>query len=191
MKGKQYIKFFLFVVLCCLTGCTEQEAVFSVRQENEEREDSITEDKNDAVESVQSEKNTVYVYICGCVNDPGVYELDEASRIWDAIQAAGGTTPEAREEALNQAEHVVDGQTIYVPAREEETTESLTSDGRININAASKEEWMTLPGIGESKAETILEYRKEHGAFQSIEDLMNIPGIKEGVFNKIKEQIKV
>ena len=115
----------------------------------------------------------------------------KASRIWDAIQAAGGTTPEAREEALNQAEHVVDGQTIYVPAREEETTESLTSDGRININAASKEEWMTLPGIGESKAETILEYRKEHGAFQSIEDLMNIPGIKEGVFNKIKEQIKV
>ncbi len=191
MKGKQSIEVILFVMLCCLAGCAEKETVLSVRQENEEREERITEDTKEVEEAVQSEKNSVYVYICGCVNEPGVYELDETSRIWDAIQAAGGTTSDAREEALNQAEHVVDGQTIYVPTREEETSESLISDSRININEATKEEWMTLPGIGESKAESILEYRKENGAFQSIEDLMNIPGIKEGVFNKIKEHIKV
>ena len=64
-------------------------------------------------------------------------------------------------------------------------------DGRINLNTASKEQLMTLSGIGESKAETIISYREKNGAFQTIEDLMNIPGIKNGVFEKIKDNIRV
>ncbi len=67
----------------------------------------------------------------------------------------------------------------------------MEDDGRININQASAEQLMTLPGIGESKANVILQYRDEHGAFQTVEDLMKIPGIKQGVFDKIKNRIKV
>ena len=66
-----------------------------------------------------------------------------------------------------------------------------TDDGKININTAEKEELMTLTGVGEAKAQSIIAYREEHGGFQSIEELMQIEGIKEGVFNKIKEDITI
>ncbi len=106
---------------------------------------------------------------------------------------AGGVLDEGRAEALNQAEHMSDGQTIYVPSKEEAIQEGqeAETDGLININTASKEDLMTLPGIGEAKADMILQYREEHGAFSSIDGLMEIQGIKEGVFNKIKNRIKV
>ena len=98
-----------------------------------------------------------------------------------------------------EAELVVDGQMIKVPDQETyllQQTGSADSaaepeDGRINLNTASKEQLMTLSGIGESKAETIISYREKNGAFQTIEDLMNIPGIKNGVFEKIKDNIRV
>ena len=105
----------------------------------------------------------------------------------------------AAKEALNQAEPVVDGQMIKVPDQETYLLQQTgsadsaaeTEDGRINLNTASKEQLMTLSGIGESKAETIISYREKNGAFQTIEDLMNIPGIKNGVFEKIKDNIRV
>lgn len=101
-------------------------------------------------------------------------------------------------EAVNQARVVVDGEQIYVPSLDEvkgagvvsEVTER-TDDGKININTAEKEELMTLTGVGEAKAQSIIAYREEHGGFQSIEELMQIEGIKEGVFNKIKEDITI
>ena len=118
--------------------------------------------------------------------------------MFEAIAKAGGLTENAAAEAVNQARVVVDGEQIYVPSLDEvkgagvvsEVTER-TDDGKININTAGKEELMTLPGIGEAKAEKILRYREEHGAFRSIEDVMQIEGIKEGVFNKIKEDITI
>ena len=86
-----------------------------------------------------------------------------------------------------------DGQQIYIPSREEQQVSTAktgeSSDGLISINQATKEEFMTLPGIGEAKAESIISYREEHGKFQSTEDLMKISGIKEGVYNKIKDYI--
>ena len=86
--------------------------------------------------------------------------------------------------------------TIYVPGNDEEISVGNTQypaveDGLVNINTADKETLMTVPGIGESKADAIIAYRNEHGMFEKIDDLMNIPGIKDGVFQKIKEYIKV
>ena len=157
------------------------------------------------------------VYVCGQVEKPGVYELEQGSRIADAIALAGGMTEEAATDAWNLAQLLTDAQMIRVPSREEaealknETAEGgigrsegvsgegaagaaapgMDADGRISLNEASKVQLMTLPGIGEAKAEAILKYRSEHGSFDSIEEIMNIPGIKEGVFSKIKDQITI
>ena len=138
-------------------------------------------------------QESIYVYVCGHVRNPGVYPLTPESRICDALEAAGGVLEDGNAQALAQAEHVTDGQTLYVPGYGEDTAQQVAEeeDGLVNINAAGKEELMELPGIGESKADRILEYREEHGAFETIEELMEIPGIKEGVFNKIKGCIKV
>lgn len=153
--------------------------------------------------SKKSAEKKIWVYVCGAVNAPGVYELKEDARLYEAIALAGGVNQEAAPEVLNQARVLADGERIYVPKQDEAESYSLqdqglesnagTADtrGKININIAGKEELMTLPGIGEAKAEKILRYREEHGAFRSIEDVMQIEGIKEGVFNKIKEDITI
>lgn len=153
-------------------------------------------------DSDKTDGGEIYVYVCGHVFSPGVYKLSTGSRIYDAIDLAGGITDDGRPEALDQAKPVSDGQTIYVPGLDEEWTgvnslereESAFSpndEGTVNINSASKEVLMTLPGIGESKADDIIRYREETGGFKSIEDIMKIQGIKEGVYNKIKDRISI
>lgn len=147
-----------------------------------------------------SEEGDVYVYVCGAVNAPGVYELKEGARVFEAIQLAGGLTEAAAADAVNQARIVTDGEQIRVPTVEEaqnqgagvagEVTEG-TENNKININTAGKEELMMLTGIGEAKAESIMDYREKNGSFTSIEELMQIEGIKEGVFNKIKDDITI
>ncbi|MCI5620898.1 MAG: helix-hairpin-helix domain-containing protein [Lachnospiraceae bacterium] len=146
----------------------------------------------DTEDSVK-EPASCYVYICGAVEAPGVYELPENSRVFDVIAAAGGLSEDASEDSVNQAEPVTDGQMIRIPTQQEEreALQNAEQDSRVNLNSATVEELMTLPGIGESKAESIVSYREEHGGFSSIEDLMNISGIKEGVFDKIKGRIRV
>lgn len=143
---------------------------------------------------------TVFVYVCGAVNAPGVYELAAGARVFEAVALAGGMTEEASAESVNQARSVTDGEQIYVPTADEakaqgtgvgENTVTEGTDKKININTAGKEELMTLTGIGEAKAQSILDYREEHGGFGSIEELMQIEGIKEGVFNKIKQDIMI
>ena len=140
----------------------------------------------------ESEDVCIYVYVCGKVNNPGVVCLKKDARVYEAIEAAGGMTAEAMADAVNQAKPVNDGDMIYIPGvNEEYTMEEAFGDGLVNINTASKEELMTLPGIGESKADSIIEYRNSSGGFTVIEDIMQISGIKESAFNKIKEYIKV
>lgn len=127
--------------------------------------------------------------------NPGVYELPAESRIGEAVEAAGGMTGKASTTWLNLAERMTDGQKIEVPSEErarillEESVQRESS--LINLNTATAEQLMTLRGIGESKAEDILNYREQHGGFGSIEELMQISGIKERVFEKIKDQITV
>lgn len=172
----------------------------------DEGEDAVPAGEDSLEEKAVQEEDTAFVYVCGAVNSPGVYELKKDARVYEAIELAGGVTEEAAQELINQAQTVTDGERIYVPNKEEAEAYGNGTDimglertgetdgntkGKININTAGKEELMTLTGIGESKAESILNYREEHGDFQSTEDLMQIEGIKEGVFNKIKDDITI
>ncbi len=140
----------------------------------------------------------LYVYVCGEVIKPGVYVLEEGDRIFKAVELAGGFTPEAAREYLNLAQEVTDGAKIVVPSKDELENISIfipdqtyAEDKKVNINTASADELMTLRGIGEVRAKDIIAYRDEHGAFARIEDIMNVSGIKETVFQKIKDDITV
>ena len=148
--------------------------------------------------------------VCGAVVNPGVYEMEGDSRIFQSIEAAGGFLPEAATRLVNQAQPVSDGQQIYVPTQEEaeagdysmqeESTSTAISSGgntdesvsgMVNINTADAAALKTLTGIGEAKAQAILSYREEHGAFSTVEEIMQVPGIKESTFSAIKDKIAV
>lgn len=152
-----------------------------------------------------AEAANCYVYVCGEVASPGVYMLPEGSRIFEAIDAAGGFTEAAASRSLNLAAPVSDGMQITVLSQEEAETlsgnfgigetggsaASAGSSGLVNINTATKEELMTLPGIGSARAEDIIRYRQESGGFKTIEDIMKVSGIKDAAFQKIKDSITV
>lgn len=182
-----------------LAGCSGKQDARTVEL-SEAKEGSVAEEKEEETEDSAIEENEdIYVHVCGEVNQPGVYCLPAGSRLYEAIEAAGGLKEGAAAESLNQAQEAKDGQQIYVPSIEEPLKEGVyeegeqaeASDGKINLNTAAKEQLMTLTGIGEAKAAAIIRYREENGGFQSIEELMEVEGIKEGVFNKIKDQIKI
>ena len=201
---------FLFLILCMTavnTGCQKKQETDFILENPKEHTDNekqtegnkdIKEGKSDS----EKEKSTenIFVYVCGAVQKPGVYEFLPGQRICDAIAAAGGLSEQAAGDSLNQAEVLSDGQMLRVLTTEEaaaatvqpgqETAES-SWDGRVDINMADASALMSLPGIGQSKADAIIAYRNEHGAFKAPEELMNISGIKEGVYQKIKDSIKV
>lgn len=135
--------------------------------------------------------NYIYVYICGSVLKPGVYGLTAGSRICDVINLAGGVSDDADIDVINQAEKISDGQKIYVPSYGESVQQSEINNGLININTADIAVLTSLPGIGEARAEAIISYRNSSGGFSKIEDIMNVNGIKEAAFNKIKDYICV
>ena len=169
------------LVMACCMGYSEQKT--TVLEEVSKEEEKEPEKKQEMI----------CVYICGQVVNPGVYELEKDSRIFEAVQLAGGFTDQADLEEVNQAQKMEDGQQISIPSiQDKEANDSgETSDGKIDINRATLDELKTLPGIGQSKAESILKYREENGRFKKPEDLMNIEGIKGGVFQKIKDKIAV
>lgn len=196
-----------------IQGSTGEESTSGTAENAKESEGSGTSDGTNQESAAGGKRSdgsqteqTMFVYVCGAVEDAGVYELPEDARIFDALEAAGGVSTNAATELLNLAEQAEDGMRIYVPTREEAEVSGMnamdqtagagtgtgqTSNGKVNINTAGKEELMSLRGIGEAKAESILKYRESHGKFSSIEELMQIDGIKEGVFNKIKEDITI
>lgn len=159
----------------------------------------------DAGEAAQSRPRVCYVYVCGAVREAGVYALPEGSRIYEAIALAGGLNDEACADYVNQAEVLADGQMIRIPTEAEAADlprEASASDGtaeqasepaddRVDLNTAGMAELTALPGIGEAKAERILAYRESHGGFSAAEDIMKVEGIKEGVYNRIKDYIRV
>lgn len=179
----------VLILLAGLTGCRKKTAVYDSAAEE------ITTEAAETETTGEEKAASIWVYVCGEVRDPGVYELPEGSRITDAVEAAGGMTGDAAETYLNLAETLSDGQKIEVPSVEmaEALEEAAAQDtsGLVNLNRATEAELMTLSGIGESKAKEIVRYRESRGGFQKPEDLMNIPGIKEGVYNKIRDQITV
>ena len=157
---------------------------------------------DESVRLTENGEDLIYVYVCGQVKSPGVYVLDEGSCLFEAVDMAGGMLSGGDLSRINLAAVLTDGQKIYIPSEAEtlQTGEELleipeNGDGsleqRVNINRASKETLMTLPGIGEAKAEAILTYRQAEGRFESPEELMNVPGIKAGIYAKIKDRIAI
>ena len=143
----------------------------------------------------------LFVDVKGAVRHPGVYSLKEGDRLIDAIDAAGGYLPEAESRSLNHAMKVVDELSIYVPVEGEvpfelesfigDANSAPNEDGRVNINNADEMELRTIPGIGPSKAASIIQYRLDHGPFEKPEDLMEVSGIGQKTFEKLEQKIKV
>ncbi|MBO7650698.1 MAG: helix-hairpin-helix domain-containing protein [Lachnospiraceae bacterium] len=137
------------------------------------------------------------VFVCGQVQKEGVCFLEKGSRVSDAISEAGGFTEEADTTYWNLAAYVYDGQRIYVPKVGEAVPLELASDnaydafGRLDLNAATLEQLMELPGIGEKRALDILRYRESIGRFEDIEQLMNVSGIKTSLMQGIRDKICV
>lgn len=244
-----------------------QIGLISAETEAQEREPGDTgEESWDEPLNRQGESVRFYVHICGQVRNPGVYEMEPGSRLFQAVELAGGFTEEAARDYLNMALEVGDGMKITVPSfyqvenngpgqspgsapekgdgqtqdgaaesrngqaqdgaakgrggqaggsafgsaggnqagagtwepwieapggRTDEAGTEGASSGKVNLNTATKEELMTLRGIGEARAEDIIRYREEQGGFGAIEEIMNVSGIKEAAFQKIKDSITV
>lgn len=157
-----------------------------------------------AVSATEAMAPAFVVHVCGEVVNPGIYELPAGSRIYEAVKAAGGFTENAEEESVNLASPIEDGVQIRIYSKDEAETLAAgaapfdgfeaSGEGKepvVNLNTATKEELMTLSGIGESRAEDIIRYREENGGFQNIEDIMKVSGIKDAAFQKIKDRITV
>ena len=171
----------ILMIICSFCGCKKDEAeILSL-------EEAVVED----VELEEEQPETIFVYVCGAVVNEGVYELPAGSRRYEAIELAGGFTEIAATTEVNQAAVLTDEETIYVPNYSEAVQTDAKEDGKVNVNTATEEELMTLPGVGESKAKAIVSYREENGGFKTVEEIMEISGIKEGLFNKIKDYIKI
>ena len=162
----------------------------------------------------QEDKELIYVYVYGEVNNPGVVGCKKDSRVYEVVELCGGYTEDANESCINPVRKVSDGEKIYIPYVGEDYSQGIYDDDsykvsqeyaassygdygasqqntRININTAAKEQLVTLPGIGTSRAEDIISYRSKNGSFKSIEDIKKVPGIKDGAFAKIKDYICV
>lgn len=191
MRYKRFWPVLFFLLVPVLLGCTgcERRQVMEIY----EKETEPIETVEPVAEETGLFEGTLFVDVRGAVENPGVYELSPGSRVFSAIEAAGGLLPEAEERFVNQAALLSDGQQIYIPVKGEEVpvTASPEDDGRVNINTADVGELTTLPGIGESRASDIIAYRESCGGFSAIEDIMQVSGIKDALFQKIKDKIKV
>jgi competence protein ComEA len=149
----------------------------------------------------------ISVHVAGAVVNPGVYRLPVASRVADAIQAAGGMRPEADPDLLNLASALQDGDRLWIPAKASATPAGRpenagvvcvtvtpgppTQDHPLNINTASVDQIDLLPGIGPVKAAAIVAYRTQNGPFTSVEELLKVPGITMSIFESLKDLVTV
>ncbi len=174
--------------------------------------------ENEILNSVENggtdneEENKILIHITGSVKAEGVVILNSGDRVIDAIEAAGGEKEDADLSKLNLAYILQDGEKLYVPSINDteekvyvtaENGENVITEGAgntdkvdgkketVNINTATKEELMTLPGVGESTAIKIIDYRKSNGKFQKIEDIKSVPGIGDSKFQTMKEKLSV
>ena len=169
------------------------------------KKEEAVEESEAVVTTVMAEKTeesttleaVIFVDIKGEVKKPGVYQMKVGDRVKDAIDAAGGLTEEADSQKVNLAKRLEDQMVIVVPKvgeeageiPEGETRKEATKEGKVNINTATVEELKTLKGVGEKKAEAIIEYRKKNGSFQTKEDLMKVRGIGKKLFESFQERI--
>ncbi|MBQ3105543.1 MAG: helix-hairpin-helix domain-containing protein [Lachnospiraceae bacterium] len=203
-------------ILCLfLFGCHREEVFFFDEMPDTESLETISANDTDIPEESLPDKGEelpqeYVVHICGAVVKSGVFHLPEGSRIDDALQAAGGFAEDADPEYVNLAGLLRDGMKITIPTRDESeewhrqgrnglesegesigAQTSMGQDGKVNINTADAGVLCTLPGIGESKAASIIAYREANGPFQKPEDLMKVAGIKSAAYEKVKDFIIV
>ena len=224
-KKKSGIISILLILSLCFTGCDtvgkeivwkNREAESAALDEQVPSVENITEMCTEAEsgadsvsfgrpEEVQTEQSmALYADICGAVQEPGVYKLEEGARIFQLIEQAGGLREDADLTSVNQAEKVTDGMKVRIYTKEEaaslpqqiwestaESEHAALTSAKININSADIAQLTQLTGIGEARAADIIAYRTEHGRFLTIEEIMNVSGIKESTFQKIKDQIVV
>lgn len=198
MKMKRRYGYVMTVVLAGLLfgGCGVQDKVISlpVLEQGEEMAQDVEAAGTDGTLPDETEQ-MIYVHVCGAVINPGVVQLPEGSRREDAVLAAGGFAENAGENYVNLAALLTDGEQLYVPDVEEGRLlkQALMQGGSavVNINTATQEVLCTLPGIGSSRAKDIIAYREKHGKFMRKEDIMQVSGIKESIFQRICEQIVV
>jgi len=196
------------VLVSSVKGSEEKKTEEMNLQDNnlESSNNSVQVEVPDTDSTADYAETIFYVHVCGAVANPGVYQADSGARLFDMIELAGGLRKDAAGDYINQAQTVTDGQRIYIPTKEEvkeiNAGEYIIGDNssqeepseaakRININEADQEELMSLPGVGQTKADSIIEYRNTKGKFKTIEELMNIPGIKEGLFSQISSYITI
>lgn len=169
----------------------------------------IVEQPEEKLNKLETEEDSVkeefwiWVDVSGAVNTPGVYRLKRGSRVFEAIQEAGGFQENADTAGINQASVLSDGEKLQIYTIEEAQQMELSSEkfsisqdntdakGKININTADLSELQEIPGVGEKKAQSIMEYRELNGNFQSIEQLQEVQGIKGKTFDKVKDYITV
>lgn len=225
----RFVMFLMFPVFV-LTACTGKEDMVLELGETQDMssQDMRGLDDESATDGGLADRDAagdaspaqIYVHICGAVVNPGVYELEADSRVFEGIKAAGGFSENACEDYVNQAGQLSDGERLVIPTVEEveqakedgtyqalwaagtadkgtldteedKTGSLLNGDGLVNINTATESELGNVKGIGAGKAAAIVQYRQENGNFASTEDIMKVSGIKEGTYEKIKDKITV
>ena len=210
MKNKKLLKALLIAFFAVFAGVvftfvkgSDTDVKEEITVESEAESFSEEEADPDGADEEEDPEEVICVHVCGAVNDPGVYYLEGGSRVYEAVEMAGGLLEDAAQEYVNLARELSDGEQIYIPTYEEaseqgleigsagSSTDSSASDGLININTATSEELQTLPGIGQTKAEAIIAYREDNGDFSSIEDITNVSGIGESTYENIKDYITV
>lgn len=151
------------------------------------------------------EDNNIKVDIKGAVKEPGVYEIKKGSRVTDLIKLAGGGTENADLDATNLSTKLNDEDCVVIYKKGEvdkiqslntsnsdsTTTSSQSKDATININTASKDELMTLTGVGDVKADAIIKYREQNGGFKSVEELTKAGGIGEKTLSKFIDKVDI
>lgn len=191
----------LFV--CLIIGI----GLFWMSRQGEEVEEAATSLAETTILPQEVEDKTtistvIYVDVKGEVHHPGVYQMKAENRVKDLIEAAGGFTPLADDQKLNLAQLLEDQMVIVVPKKGEEVNSELAQaptsqkkevgkEGKVNINTATVEELKTLKGIGEKKAEAIIEYRKKNGSFKNKEELMKVRGIGKKLYESFQERVIV
>lgn len=202
----KYLRYFITGIIACLllcgafVGCSVKDKAYTISVDGKDMvetgvADTDSEENLRDAESAEPDEQNIYVYVCGAVKEPGVVKLAPGSRVFDALQAAGGFTEDAQEDFVNLAAHVSDEEQVFFPSKEEAAALLLKQQemqsGIVNINTADATVLMTLPGIGENKAQDIISYREQHGEFVRLEDLKKVPGIKENLYAKICDKIKI
>jgi competence protein ComEA len=167
--------------------------------EEDDLTDQMLEEHNAELqeEEDQSVATEYIIDLKGEIKRPGVYQVSENDRVEDVIQLAGGFTNKADKQMINLAERVYDEMVIYVPSKDEnleETQQALNTgsdDQKVKVNIASVEEMQTIPGIGEVKANAIVEYRDTYGRFEKLEDLTKVSGIGDKTVEKLEEYVRI